>query len=118
MVLHGLGTLSAFQHVGVNILTRRVGTKRFRTHGEVLSETGVSVAVATLEAGISYRALGASNKAVGFSKQARFDLSHQSVHVWRNQIYIVWVNNMPSQRAQTDFLAVTLFFRKRLLFFS
>ena len=118
LVLDGFGTLSAFQHVGVNVLARRVGAQGFRTHGKVFSKTSVPVAVAALESGIPNRALGASDKAIGFSKQAWFHLAHQKVHVRWNHFHIVWIHNVSSQRMEVEFLAATFFFCQWLLLFA
>ena len=96
MIFHNLGTLATFQHMCMDVLTSRVCAKGFRSHGEVFSESGMAVAMATLESGISYRSLGACDESIGFREQARFYLTHQRVYIWWNHFNIVWENNVPA----------------------
>lgn len=116
-ILGGLWTLAALEHMGMNVLARRVGAQRLGTDREVFSETRVSVAVAALESGVAHRTLRTSYKTICLREQTGLDLAHQKVNVRWDHFDVVGVDDVASQRVEVTFLAAAFLFCHGLLFF-
>ena len=94
LILNGLGDTATFEHMSMNILTRRVGTQRFDGAGKILAQSGVPRTVFALKSSVTYGTLGTGNVAVSLGEGCCLDLRHEEEGVRRYLIHVLGKNNM------------------------